>query len=91
MLTRAALADVMRRRGELDAAAQLLAELEPIERPEVWLVRGRLAEQQGRGEDAAADFAQAVAVSQTALDEANGRLALASFHARRGDRDAARG
>ena len=53
VVTRAALADVMRRRGELDEAAAVLAVLPPIERPEVWLVRGRLAEKQGRAAEAA--------------------------------------
>lgn|GEM_PF-3550970 len=90
VVTRAALADVMRRRGEAAEAARLLDELAPFERPEVWLVRGRLAEEQGRHEAAAADYAQAVAASETALDEANTRLALAAHHARRGDLEAAR-
>jgi tetratricopeptide (TPR) repeat protein len=90
VVTRAALADVMRRRGRLDEAASVLAGLVPVERPEVWLVRGRLAEAQGQVAAAAEDYAHAIAASQTALDEANARLAQAGFHARHGDLDAAR-
>lgn len=89
VVTRAALADVMRRRGRLDEAAAILVGLVPIERPEVWHVRGRLAEALGQVAEASEDYARAIAASQTALDEANARLAQAAFHARHGDIDAA--
>jgi len=89
-VTRAHLADLLRRRGALEAAAELLAGLDQAPRPEPWLASARLAEAAGAPDVAEARFEHAVTIAQTTLDEANARLARAAFHRRLGACDAAR-